>query len=59
MDAKTLFEGREVKVINMGLKSFQDSVKSQNTECIHVDWVPPAGGDLQLIEILDRLKKYL
>ncbi len=47
----------EMCVINLGLPSFFESVKDQGAACLHVDWRPPAGGDLRLIEILDRLRE--
>lgn len=51
-----LFE-EKMSVINLGLPSFFESVKDQGTPCVHVDWRPPAGGDVRLIEILDRLRE--
>ena len=51
-----LFE-EEMSVINLGLPSFFESVKEQGAPCVHVDWRPPAGGDVRLIEILDRLRE--
>lgn len=47
----------EMCIINLGLPGFYESVKEQGATCLHVDWQPPAGGDLRLIEILDRLKE--
>ena len=44
-----------MEVINLGLSGFYDAVCSQQVPCVHVDWRPPAGGNLRLIEILDRL----
>ena len=48
---------QEMSVINLGLPAFYESVKGQGTPCIHVDWRPPAGGDVRLIEIIDRLRE--
>jgi hypothetical protein len=42
-------------VINIGLKGFSDSLEAQGVDVIQVDWVPPAGGDKELMEILDKL----
>lgn len=42
-------------VINIGLKSFSDSLEAQRVDVIQVDWVPPAGGDKELMDILDKL----
>lgn len=49
--------GEHMTVINLGLPSFFESAKGQGAPSIHVDWRPPAGGDVRLIEILDRLKE--
>ncbi|MEQ2456191.1 hypothetical protein [Flavonifractor hominis] len=51
-----LFE-EKMSVINLGLPGFFESVKEQGAACVHVDWRPPAGGDVRLIEILDRLRE--
>lgn len=51
-----LFE-ENMSVINLGLPGFFESVKEQGASCVHVDWRPPAGGDVRLIEILDRLRE--
>ncbi len=42
-------------VINLGLAQFQKSLLEQKVEVIQVDWVPPAGGDKEMMEILDDL----
>jgi len=42
-------------VINLGVKDFADSLEAQGVEVVHVDWTPPAGGDREMIDLLDRL----
>lgn len=42
-------------IINLGLKRFTESLKEQKVEVIQVDWVPPAGGDKAMEDLLDRL----
>jgi hypothetical protein len=42
-------------VINLGLKSFAESLEEQKVEVVQVDWVPPAGGDKVMAELLDQL----
>ncbi len=42
-------------VINIGLKGFSDSLAEQGVDVVQVDWVPPAGGDKELMDILDKL----
>jgi len=42
-------------VINLGVQDFAESLKAQSVEVAHVDWTPPAGGDREMIELLDQL----
>ena len=42
-------------VINLGLKAFADSLEQQKVEVVQVDWIPPAGGDQEVIDLLDQL----
>jgi hypothetical protein len=42
-------------VINVGLKDFAENLERQDVEVVQVDWSPPAGGDQELIELLDDL----
>ncbi len=44
-----------VIVINLGLKSFAENLEKQEIEVVQVDWVPPAGGDQEMIDLLDDL----
>jgi hypothetical protein len=46
---------RPLVVVNVGLKDFADSMERQGVDVVQVDWVPPAGGDPEMIELLDRL----
>ena len=41
--------------INIGVQDFADSLKSLGVEVVHMNWSPPAGGDPDLIDLLDRL----
>jgi len=41
--------------VNMGVEDFAASLEIQGVEVIQVDWVPPAGGDAELIALLDKL----
>jgi len=47
---------RELRVINIGLLSFKESLDDVGVKVIQVDWRPPAGGDQ---ETMDALKKLL
>ena len=42
-------------VINVGLKGFAESLETQEVEVVQVDWIPPAGGDPEMMELLDKL----
>ena len=42
-------------VINVGVQNFADSLLEQNVDTIHIDWSPPAGGDEQMMGLLDTL----
>jgi hypothetical protein len=56
MDTRTnkLFS-KPVVVINLGLQSFGVSLELQGVEVVQVDWVPPAGGDQEMMDLLDEL----
>ena len=42
-------------VINLGLKMFAESLAQQKVDVIQVDWTPPAGGDKEMMNLLDQL----
>jgi len=42
-------------VVNLGLKGFAESLERQGVEVVQVDWIPPAGGDAEMQELLDEL----
>jgi len=44
-------------IINVGLRSFYDSLRAQGADAIHVEWRPPAGGDLELARLLSDLDR--
>ncbi|WP_371362389.1 hypothetical protein SRRS_35490 [Sporomusa rhizae] len=37
-----------LKVVNVGLDSFYNDLKNSGAEAVHVDWRPPANGNIQL-----------
>ena len=43
----------EVAVINIGLEIFGQALEEQKIKVAHVDWAPPAGGDLEFRKRLD------
>jgi hypothetical protein len=42
-------------VINLGVREFAESLQDQEVNVVHVDWEPPAGGDTEMAELLERL----
>jgi hypothetical protein len=46
---------KPIVVINLGLPKFAKSLDEQKVDVIQVDWVPPAGGDKEMIDLLDAL----
>jgi FdrA protein len=45
-----------LSAINVGVESFAESLSAQDASVIHVDWRPPAGGNQELMSILERMK---
>jgi FdrA protein len=41
--------------INIGVVDFAETLQIQGVQVIHVNWTPPAGGDPELMELLDQL----
>lgn len=41
--------------INIGVYDFVESLQIQGVQVVHVNWTPPAGGDPELMELLDQL----
>jgi FdrA protein len=44
-----------LKVVNIGISTFADDLRSQNVQVVHVDWKPPAGGDVEMLKLLEKL----
>jgi hypothetical protein len=44
-----------IKVVNLGLPLFAESVAAQGSPVVQVDWRIPAGGDLETVAALSRL----
>ena len=43
------------KVINIGLRSFFESCQTQGIKVVHIHWEPPAQGNSDLLDLLDKL----
>ena len=46
---------KPIVVINLGLENFARNLETQGVEVIRVDWKPPAGGNQEMIDILNQL----
>ncbi|HEX4834716.1 MAG TPA: acyl-CoA synthetase FdrA [bacterium] len=44
------------RVVNAGLAIFGESLRAQGVPVIDVDWRPPAGGDREMMDLLERLR---
>ena len=47
--------GKPLRVINVGLELFEESLTAQGGQVVQVDWRPPAGGDERLAKLLEKL----
>ncbi len=54
MSVKDLLAG-ELKVINVGLEGFAETLEGLGVPVVQVDWRPPAGGDARLAGLLAKL----
>ena len=52
----TLFES-PLKVINIGMKSFKETLDSQKVPAIHVDWKPPLLSESSVLEVIVKNKE--
>ncbi len=44
-----------VAAINLGVEDFAENLETQGAQVVHVNWTPPAGGDPEIIAILDKI----
>ena len=54
VDLKSL--SGDFAAINVGLESFAESLKVQDARVIQVDWKPAAGGNTDLMALLEKMK---
>jgi FdrA protein len=45
-----------ISAINVGLEIFYDHLVAQGASAVHVDWRPPAGGDDEILSILEKMR---
>jgi hypothetical protein len=46
---------KKLNVINIGVSTFADDLEKQGVKVVRVDWRPPAGGNKEMLDILDKL----
>ncbi len=46
---------KPIVAINVGIQDFGSALEMQEIRVIYVDWAPPAGGDQEMIDLLDQL----
>ena len=44
-----------IVAINVGIQEFGSALEEQGILVVYVDWNPPAGGDQEMIDLLDQL----
>lgn len=48
---------QELKVISVGIEVFADELRKCKVEVIQLDWRLPAGGKIELLKILENIRK--
>jgi FdrA protein len=43
------------QVINIGVQDFAANLQIQGVNVVQLNWVPPAGGDREMMDLLDQL----
>jgi hypothetical protein len=54
MSSEDIF-GETLHIINIGLESFAEDLRSDDVEVIQLDWHPPTGGNARLASLLSKL----
>lgn len=44
-----------IVAINVGIQGFGNALEEQGIQVVYVEWSPPAGGDQEMIDLLDQL----
>lgn len=53
--SETGIPGDPLRVVNLGLELFAETLRAQEVEVVHVDWRPPGGGDPRVAALLAEL----
>lgn len=46
----------QMSVLNIGIETFKTTLQQQSIKTTHLEWKPVAGGDLEIIKLLDLIK---
>ena len=46
---------KELKVVSIGISTFAADLRSQGVDVVEVAWKPPAGGDPEMMKLLEKL----
>jgi len=57
--AKSNLLERPLKVVNVGLASFAEALKQSGVDVVHVDWRPPAHGDIESNRALKQIASHM
>lgn len=52
--SKTILH-EKLKVVNLGISTFAEDLKAQGADVVQVEWKPPAGGDQDMLRLLEKL----
>jgi len=55
MTRRSRIIGRKLRVLNVGVKEFYYALREQGVDVVHVEWKPPAAGDVDLAKILEKI----
>ena len=44
-----------VVAVNIGVQDFAEALEAQKVKVVRVTWSPPAGGDAEMLAILEKL----
>jgi hypothetical protein len=47
--------GKKLNVITIGVSTFAEDLRKQGIAVLDLDWKPPAGGNPEMANLLDRL----
>ncbi|NLO85807.1 MAG: hypothetical protein GX096_10340 [Clostridiales bacterium] len=50
-----LFDAKELVVVNVGVSAFGEAIQKQGAQVIQVDWKPMAGGDDEMLKLLEMM----